>query len=63
MFWMHVCLTLATRHVLESIQEAFEWVLGEIEAKFNQSLVNSRWNVQNAHCPVNWQTCQIAQKS
>ncbi|KAI6107391.1 DNA-directed RNA polymerase II, subunit 1 [Pisolithus croceorrhizus] len=42
-FRMHVRATLATRRVLEEFhlnREAFEWVLGEIEAKFNQSLVN-----------------------
>ncbi|KAG9310372.1 DNA-directed RNA polymerase II, subunit 1 [Chiua virens] len=42
-FRMHVRATLATRRVLEQYhlnREAFEWVLGEIEAKFNQSLVN-----------------------
>ena len=43
-FRMHVRATLATCQVLEEFhlnREAFEWVLGEIEAKFNQSLVNS----------------------
>ncbi|OAX40478.1 beta and beta-prime subunits of DNA dependent RNA-polymerase [Rhizopogon vinicolor AM-OR11-026] len=42
-FRMHVRATLATRRVLEQFhlsREAFDWVLGEIEAKFNQSLVN-----------------------
>ena len=42
-FRMHVRATLATRRVLEEFhlnREALEWVLGEIEAKFNQSLVN-----------------------
>jgi DNA-directed RNA polymerase II subunit RPB1 len=40
---MHVRTTLAARRVLEQShlsREAFDWVLGEIEAKFNQSLVN-----------------------
>ncbi|KAL4070605.1 RNA polymerase II largest subunit [Scleroderma citrinum] len=32
-FQMHVCVMLAMHHV-------FKWVLGEIKAKFNQSLVN-----------------------
>ncbi|KIJ58730.1 hypothetical protein HYDPIDRAFT_163162 [Hydnomerulius pinastri MD-312] len=42
-FRMHVRATLATRRVLEQFhlnREAFEWVLGEIEAKFNQSLAH-----------------------
>ncbi|KIJ10873.1 hypothetical protein PAXINDRAFT_101865 [Paxillus involutus ATCC 200175] len=42
-FRMHVRATLATRCVLEQYhlnREVFEWVPGEIEAKFNHSLVN-----------------------
>jgi DNA-directed RNA polymerase II subunit RPB1 len=42
-FRMHVRATMATRRVLEQFhltREAFDWVLGEVEAKFNQSLVN-----------------------
>ncbi|EGN92710.1 hypothetical protein SERLA73DRAFT_98944 [Serpula lacrymans var. lacrymans S7.3] len=42
-FRMHVRATFASRRVLEQFhlnREAFEWVLGEVEAKFNQSLVN-----------------------
>src|ERR1700677_2903301 len=40
---MHLRATFASRRVLEKFhlnQEAFEWVMGEIEAKFNQSVVN-----------------------
>jgi len=40
---MHLRATFASRRVLEKFhlnREAFEWVLGEIEAKFNQSVVN-----------------------
>ena len=43
-FRMHVRATLAMHRVLEEFHlnwEAFEWVFGEIGAKFNQSLVNS----------------------
>ncbi|KAI6138176.1 hypothetical protein BKA82DRAFT_4475283 [Pisolithus tinctorius] len=42
-FRMHVRATLATRRILEEFhlnREVFEWVLGEIEAKFNHTLVN-----------------------
>ncbi|KAH7920489.1 DNA-directed RNA polymerase II, subunit 1 [Leucogyrophana mollusca] len=42
-FRMHIRATLASRRVLEHFhlnREAFEWVMGEIETKFNQSLVN-----------------------
>lgn len=42
MFEMHLGATFAARKVLEHyhlIKEAFEWVLGEVEMKFNQSLV------------------------
>ncbi|KIN99418.1 hypothetical protein M404DRAFT_965896, partial [Pisolithus tinctorius Marx 270] len=42
-FCMHVRATLATRHVLGEFHlncEVFEWVLDEIEAKFNHTLVN-----------------------
>src|SRR3984957_8438514 len=42
-FRMHLRATFASRRVLEKFhlnREAFEWVLGEIEAKFNQSVVN-----------------------
>jgi DNA-directed RNA polymerase II subunit RPB1 len=43
MFRMHLRGTFAARRVLERYhlnKEAFEWVLGEVETKFNQSLVN-----------------------
>lgn len=43
MFRMHLRATFAARRVLERFhlnREAFEWVLGEIEAKFNQSLAH-----------------------
>jgi DNA-directed RNA polymerase II subunit RPB1 len=43
MFRMHLRATFAARRVLEKLhlnREAFEWVIGEVEAKFNQSLVN-----------------------
>ncbi|KAG1728120.1 hypothetical protein EDB19DRAFT_1913942 [Suillus lakei] len=39
----HPLATISTRRVLEQFhltREAFDWVLGEVEAKFNQSLVN-----------------------
>ena len=42
-FRMHVRATLASRVVLEKwhlTREAFDWVLGEIETKFNQSVVH-----------------------
>jgi len=42
-FRMHLRATFASRRVLEKFhlnREAFEWVLGEVESKFNQSLVN-----------------------
>ncbi|KAG1741771.1 DNA-directed RNA polymerase II, subunit 1 [Suillus paluster] len=42
-FRMHIRATMAARRVLEQFhltREAFDWVLGEVEAKFNQSLVN-----------------------
>ncbi|KAH9891211.1 beta and beta-prime subunits of DNA dependent RNA-polymerase [Cubamyces lactineus] len=43
LFRMHLRATLATRRVLERYhlnREAFEWVLGEIETKFNQSVAH-----------------------
>jgi DNA-directed RNA polymerase II subunit RPB1 len=43
MFKMHLRATFAARKVLEQYhltKEAFEWVLGEVETKFNQSLVH-----------------------
>ncbi|PCH33167.1 RNA polymerase II large subunit [Wolfiporia cocos MD-104 SS10] len=43
MFRMHLRATFAARRVLEKYhlnREAFEWVLGEVEAKFNQSLAH-----------------------
>ncbi|EKM83352.1 hypothetical protein AGABI1DRAFT_65857 [Agaricus bisporus var. burnettii JB137-S8] len=43
MFKMHLRATFATRRVLEKFhltREAFDWVLGEVEAKFNQSVVH-----------------------
>ncbi|KAI0791691.1 beta and beta-prime subunits of DNA dependent RNA-polymerase [Abortiporus biennis] len=43
MFRMHLRATLAARRVLERYhlnREAFEWVLGEIESKFNQALAH-----------------------
>ncbi|KAI0028851.1 DNA-directed RNA polymerase II, subunit 1 [Vararia minispora EC-137] len=42
-FRMHLRATFASRRVLERhhlTREAFDWVLGEVEAKFNQSVVN-----------------------
>jgi DNA-directed RNA polymerase II subunit RPB1 len=42
-FKMHLRATLATRHVLEKhhlTREAFDWVIGEIESKFHQSVVH-----------------------
>ena len=42
-FRMHLRATFASRRVLEKFhlnREAFEWVLGEVEAKFNQSVAN-----------------------
>ena len=42
-FRMHLRATFASRRVLEQFhltREAFDWVLGEVEAKFNQSLAN-----------------------
>jgi DNA-directed RNA polymerase II subunit RPB1 len=42
-FCMHLRATFSTRRVLEKYhltREAFDWVLGEVETKFNQSLVN-----------------------
>ncbi|KAF7797788.1 hypothetical protein EIP86_008990 [Pleurotus ostreatoroseus] len=43
MFRMHLRATFAARRVLERYhlnREAFEWVLGEVESKFNQSLAS-----------------------
>lgn len=43
LFRMHLRATFATRRVLERYhltKEAFEWVLGEVEAKFNQALAH-----------------------
>ncbi|KAJ7040131.1 RNA polymerase Rpb1, domain 6-domain-containing protein, partial [Mycena alexandri] len=42
-FQMHLGATFTTQHVLEKhhlMCEAFDWVLGEVESKFNQALVN-----------------------
>ncbi|KAI0075928.1 beta and beta-prime subunits of DNA dependent RNA-polymerase [Panus rudis PR-1116 ss-1] len=42
-FRIHLRATFAARRVIERYhltREAFEWVLGEVEAKFNQSLVH-----------------------
>jgi DNA-directed RNA polymerase II subunit RPB1 len=42
-FCMHLRAIFATRRVLEKYhltREAFDWVLGEVETKFNQSLIN-----------------------
>ena len=42
-FRMHLRATLATRHVLEKhhlTREAFDWVIGEIESKFHQSVAH-----------------------
>lgn len=42
MFRMHLRATFATRPVLEEYhltRQAFEWVMGEVETRFNQSLV------------------------
>ncbi|KAK0506634.1 DNA-directed RNA polymerase II, subunit 1 [Armillaria luteobubalina] len=42
-FSMHLRATFASRRVLEKFhlnREAFEWALGEVEAKFNQSVAN-----------------------
>lgn len=43
LFRMHLRATFATRPVLEDYhldKEAFEWVLGEVETRFNQSIVH-----------------------
>ncbi|THG98988.1 hypothetical protein EW026_g3272 [Hermanssonia centrifuga] len=43
MFRMHLRATFAARRVLERYhlnREAFEWVLGEVESKFNQSVAH-----------------------
>ncbi|CAL1696999.1 unnamed protein product [Somion occarium] len=43
MFRMHLRATFAARRVLERYhlnREAFEWILGEVEAKFNQALAH-----------------------
>ncbi|KAJ6577080.1 DNA-directed RNA polymerase II, subunit 1 [Mycena sp. CBHHK59/15] len=42
-FRMHLRATFATRRVLERFhlnREAFDWVLGEVESKFNQAIAN-----------------------
>ncbi|KAJ7699494.1 RNA polymerase Rpb1, domain 6-domain-containing protein, partial [Mycena metata] len=41
-FRMHLRTTIATRHVLEKhlTREALDWVLGEVESKFNQAVAN-----------------------
>ncbi|KAJ7596384.1 DNA-directed RNA polymerase II, subunit 1 [Mycena floridula] len=42
-FRMHLRATFASRRVLERFhlsREAFDWVLGEVESKFNQSVAN-----------------------
>ncbi|KAA1468311.1 beta and beta-prime subunits of DNA dependent RNA-polymerase [Dentipellis sp. KUC8613] len=42
-FRMHLRATFSTRRVLERhhlTREAFDWVLGEVEAKFNQAVAN-----------------------
>lgn len=42
-FRMHLRATFASRRVLEKFhltREAFDWVLGEVEAKFNQSIAH-----------------------
>lgn len=42
-FRMHLRATLASRRVLEKFhlsREAFDWVIGEVETKFNQSVVH-----------------------
>ena len=42
-FCMHLRASFATRRVLEKYhltREAFDWVLGEVETKFNQSIAN-----------------------
>ena len=42
---MHIWATFASQKVLERYhlnREAFNWMLGEVEAKFNQSIVNPR---------------------
>ncbi|KAG6916931.1 DNA-directed RNA polymerase II subunit rpb1 [Tephrocybe rancida] len=42
-FRMHLRATFASRRVLEKFhlsREAFDWVLGEVESKFNQSVVH-----------------------
>jgi DNA-directed RNA polymerase II subunit RPB1 len=43
LFQIHLRSNLAVRPVLEELhlnREAFDWVIGEVETKFNQSLVN-----------------------
>ena len=42
-FRMHLRATFTTRRLLEHYhltREAFDWVLGEVEAKFNRSVAN-----------------------
>ena len=42
-FRMHLRVTLAARRVLEKFhltREAFDWVIGEVESNFNQSVVH-----------------------
>lgn len=41
---MHLRATLALQHILEKFhltREAFDWVIGEVETKYNQSIVHS----------------------
>ena len=55
-FCMHVRATLAVRRVFEQFhfsKEAFDWILSEIEAKFNQSLVNTGETCDTG-CSVHW---------
>ena len=59
-FWMHLWATFTSCCVLEKLylnREAFKWVMGEIETKFNQSLLNLGEMCSTlACCPVHWRT-------
>ena len=49
--------TLCSKKVIEEFRlssEAFEWLLGEIEARFQQAMVNCEMPVEyfHVHCPM-----------
>lgn len=59
-FRMHLQATFALRRILEKYhlnREAFEWVLGEVEAKFNQSVVNPEKMCGTLACSIHRRTC------